>query len=58
MKNILIIILSIFCGSSIAQTLKTFSGLYNGGHATNTYYESSDGEFVYHDKFRIHLTIS
>ncbi len=37
MKNILIIILSIFCGSSTAQTLKTFSGLYNGGHATYTF---------------------
>ncbi len=37
MKNILIIILSIFCGSSIAQTLKTLSGLYNGGHATYTF---------------------
>lgn len=58
MKNILIIILSIFCGSSIAQTLKTLSGLYNGGHATYTFWESSDGGYIYHDKFRIHLTIS
>lgn len=37
MKNILIIILSIFYGSSIAQTLKTFSELYNGEHATYTF---------------------
>lgn len=58
MKNIQIIILSIFCGSSIAQTLKIFSGLYNGGHATYTYYESSDGEHIYHDKFRIYLNIA
>lgn len=58
MKNILIIILSIFCGSSIAQTLKTFSGLYNGGHATYTYYESNDGGYIYHDKFRIYLNIA
>lgn len=58
MKNILIIILSIFCGNSIAQTLKTFSGLYNGGHATYTYYESNDGGYIYHDKFRIYLNIA
>ena len=36
---------------SIGQTLKTYSGLYEGGQATYTYYEDENGERVKHGKF-------
>ena len=36
---------------SIGQTLKTYSGLYEGGQATYTYYEDENGGRVKHGKF-------
>lgn len=36
---------------SVGQTLKTYSGLYEGGRATYTYYEDENGERVKHGKF-------
>lgn len=36
---------------SIGQTLKTYSGLYEGGQATYTYYEDENGKRVKHGKF-------
>lgn len=36
---------------SVGQTLKTYSGLYEGGKATYTYYEDENGERVKHGKF-------
>ena len=36
---------------SVGQTLKTYSGLYEDGKATYTYYEDENGERVKHGKF-------
>lgn len=37
--------------ASVGQTLKTYSGVYEGGKATYTYYEDENGERVKHGKF-------
>ena len=37
--------------AGMGQTLKTYSGVYEGGKATYTYYEDENGERVKHGKF-------
>ena len=41
---------------SVGQTLKTYSGLYEDGKATYTYYEDENGERVKHGKFTYNKT--
>ena len=47
----LLFALLMVAGSNMGQTLKTYSGLYEGGKATYTYYEDENGERVKHGKF-------
>lgn len=47
----LLFALSMAVGNGMGQTLKTYSGLYEGGKATYTYYEDENGERVKHGKF-------
>ena len=49
--TIFLFALSMVAGSSMGQTLKTYSGLYEGGKATYTYYEDENGERVKHGNF-------
>ncbi len=49
--KLLLIALLMIAGSSMGQTLKTYSGLYEGGKATYTYYEDEIGELVKNGKF-------
>ena len=53
MKRIIIstLLLMLMTQVSIGQTLKTYSGLYEGGQATYTYYEDENGGRVKHGKF-------
>ena len=47
----LLIVIIMTVGNGVGQTLKTYSGLYEGGKATYTYYEDENGERVKHGKF-------
>lgn len=53
MKHIIISTVMIMFASqaSVGQTLKTYSGLYEGGQATYTYFEDENGERIKHGKF-------
>ena len=53
MKHIIISTVMIMLASqaSVGQTLKTYSGLYEGGQATYTYFEDENGERIKHGKF-------
>ena len=53
MKQIIIstVLVMLTAHVSVGQTLKTYSGLYEGGKATYTYYEDENGERVKHGKF-------
>lgn len=57
-KSILLLILSVTVGSGMGQTLKTYSGLYEGGKATYTYYEDENGERIKQGKFTYNKTQS
>lgn len=41
--------------TSVGQTLKTYSGLYEDGKATYTYYEDENGERVKGKAWKIHI---
>lgn len=58
MKKTIFLLFAIMmtAGSSMGQTLKTYSGLYEGGNATYTYYEDENGERVNHGKFTYNRT--
>lgn len=47
----LLFTLSMAAVSSMGQTIKTYSGLYEDGKATYSYYEDENGERVKHGKF-------
>lgn len=52
MKQIIsIVLMTLTVQASVGQTLKTYSGVYEGGKATYTYYEDENGERVKHGKF-------
>ena len=53
MKHIIISTVMIMLASqaSVGQTLKTYSGLYEGEQATYTYFEDENGERIKHGKF-------
>lgn len=53
MKQIIIsiVLMTLAVQSCMSQTLKTYSGMYEGGKATYTYYEDENGERVKHGKF-------
>ena len=52
----LLFTLSMAAVSSMGQTIKTYSGLYEDGKATYTYYEDENGERVKHGKFTYNKT--
>lgn len=53
MKQVIIltVLTTLAVQASVGQTLKTYSGLYEDGKATYTYYEDENGERVKHGKF-------
>lgn len=50
MKHIIIstVMIMLAAQASVGQTLKTYSGLYEGGQATYTYFEDENGERIKH----------
>lgn len=58
MKQIFIstLLMTLAAQASVGQTLKTYSGLYEDGKATYTYYEDENGERVKHGKFTYNKT--
>ena len=52
----LLFTLSMAAVSSMGQTIKTYSGLYEDGKATYSYYEDENGERVKHGKFTYNKT--